>query len=520
MEQKRTRRTFDPSFKHHAALRVVEGKEKAAAVAADLGINIVSLYNWVKDYEKTKATAIANAQSQATQAAETAPTTQTPVETPSPIETPADEAPRRPKLQLKKRPQETTEAPAPTTVSPAAAESTPAPAPAFNNEPRVFSPTPEPAAQDIHLTPEVKEPAFETTASYSGPSSDNNARRENFQQRDKGNRRNSLFQRTMRGRNASKNEKALHDSFIQSAVNNAVASAQAKKAQENRPQPPKHNPNIYQVPVYDTESELRMDTASEGQEHEEPKWPIPSASQGRSWKVMHALDQRPNYKEESAKFGYVDEFDLPAENLPEVWAILDLMQKNADKHAFEEMVHSKDLNVPPEVLADPRTMVVSGPNVPNKPWLRKPRLNPIAEDFFQTTPDYSKSVYETYGGITLRLAKNSTGSPILLVEPSPNGGKDVTIDFSKFDRFVDDFYGDFVRDCKTVMMKQNPKEYPSLNAFIRIPDEPMWNPKLWAGVRTFNWRDGESLSEAWIRYAYDQRRNSRHQKYFYRTDRE
>ena len=54
MEQKRTRRTFDPSFKHHAALRVVEGKEKAAAVAADLGINIVSLYNWVKDYEKTK----------------------------------------------------------------------------------------------------------------------------------------------------------------------------------------------------------------------------------------------------------------------------------------------------------------------------------------------------------------------------------------------------------------------------------------------------------------------------------
>ena len=92
MEQKRTRRTFDPSFKHHAALRVVEGKEKAAAVAADLGINIVSLYNWVKDYEKTKATAIANAQSQATQAAETAPTTQTPVETSSPIESPAAEA--------------------------------------------------------------------------------------------------------------------------------------------------------------------------------------------------------------------------------------------------------------------------------------------------------------------------------------------------------------------------------------------------------------------------------------------
>lgn len=510
MEQKRTRRTFDPSFKHHAAQRVVEGKEKAAAVAADLGINIVSLYNWVKDYEKTKATAIANAVAQTTSAAETASAEQTPAETPSPIETSAAEAPKRPKLQLKKRAPEPTEA----SIAVASASAVSAAPQAFSNEPRVFSPSPEPTIQDARQTSEVTQSAFEAPASYSESSAEN-GRRDNFQQRDKGNRRNSLYQRTMRGRNISKNEKSAQEQY----TNNSTP-APIYKPQENRPQPPKHNPNIYQVPVYDTESELRMDTASEGQEHEEPKWPIPSASQGRSWKVMHALDQRPNYKEESAKFGYVDEFDLPAENLPEVWAILDLMQKNADKHAFEEMVHSKDLNVPPEVLADPRTMVVSGPNVPNKPWLRKPRLNPIAEDFFQTTPDYSKSVYETYGGITLRLAKNSTGSPILLVEPSPNGGKDVTIDFSKFDRFVDDFYGNFVRDCKTVMMKQNPKEYPSLNAFIRIPDEPMWNPKLWAGVRTFNWRDGESLSEAWIRYAYDQRRNSRHQKYFYRTDRE
>ena len=135
MEQKRTRRTFDPSFKHHAALRVVEGKEKAAAVAADLGINIVSLYNWVKDYEKTKATAIANAQSQAAQAAESAPTTQTPVETSSPIESPAAEAPRKPKLQLKKRPPETTEAAAPTAVTPAAA----APAP-VSHAPVVWMP--------------------------------------------------------------------------------------------------------------------------------------------------------------------------------------------------------------------------------------------------------------------------------------------------------------------------------------------------------------------------------------------
>ena len=234
MEQKRTRRTFDPSFKHHAALRVVEGKEKAAAVAADLGINIVSLYNWVKDYEKTKATAIANAQSQATQAAETAPTTQTPVETSSPIESPAAEAPRRPKLQLKKRPSETAEAASPAPVVPAPAVPTPAPAPAFNNEPRVFSPTPETADQETRRAPEVKEPAFETPASHSEFSS-NNSRRENFQQRDKGNRRNSLFQRTMRGRNASKNEKALHDSFIQSAVDNAVAFCSGPKKCAGKP---------------------------------------------------------------------------------------------------------------------------------------------------------------------------------------------------------------------------------------------------------------------------------------------
>ena len=109
MEQKRTRRTFDPSFKHHAAQRVVEGKEKAAAVAADFGINIVSLYNWVKDYEKTKATAIANAEAQTTSAAETASAEQTPAETPSPIETSAAEAPKRPKLQLKKRAPEPTD---------------------------------------------------------------------------------------------------------------------------------------------------------------------------------------------------------------------------------------------------------------------------------------------------------------------------------------------------------------------------------------------------------------------------
>lgn len=468
MEQKRTRRTFEPEFKLQAAKRVVEGKEKAAAVATDLGINLVSLYNWVKDYEKHKkedAPSVAETPRPSNTDAAEAATLQ-----PASAE-PVSEAPKRPKLQLKKP-----------RVVPVQEHSSPSADSLISQVPLEASPAPE---MPVSLAaPEVSSAEQDTQPEDSFR--DKAPREFNNNKGGQGQRRFNPYQRSPR-------------------------SFSRKEPRDNSQ--PKAAPTSY-----DAYEDFAAVEPSPTPAPEAPAWPTPSAAQGRSWKVMHALDQRPNYREESAQFGYVDEFALPAETLPEVWAILDVMQKKADKRAFAEMVHQKEINVPPEVLADPRSMTVQGPNVPNKPWLRKPRLNPVAEGFFQTTPDYTKSVYETYGGITLRLEKNSTGSPILLVVPSAQGGKDITIDFSKFDRFVDDFYGDFVRDCKTVMMKQNPKEYPSLNAFIRIPDEPIWNPKLWAGVRTFNWKDGESLSEAWIRYAQNERRNNRKQRSYYRND--
>ncbi|MCD8339302.1 MAG: transposase [Burkholderiales bacterium] len=244
---------------------------------------------------------------------------------------------------------------------------------------------------------------------------------------------------------------------------------------------------------------------------ERPPRPVPTAAEGRSWKVKGALSQRPNYREENEKHGYVDEFSIPAKNLDEVWQILSIMQDSVDKRAFSDMVHSRQLNVSEELLEDPKACTMQGPIVPNKPWLRKPRMNQVAEEFFQTTPEYAKSVYENYCGLDIRLDKNSDGTPILSVQKTPTGERSITIDFSKFDRFVDDFYGDFVRECKEVMMKRNPREYSSLNSFIRIPDEPLWNPKLWAGVRTFTWNPNESLSEAWINYASNnQRKNQRY----------
>ncbi len=243
---------------------------------------------------------------------------------------------------------------------------------------------------------------------------------------------------------------------------------------------------------------------------EKPPRPVPTAAEGRVWTVRGALGQRPNYREENEKHGYVDEFKVPGENLEHVWQILEIMQETADKRAFADMVHARQLNVPPEVLEDPKACTVQGPNIPNKPWLRKPKMNPVAEEFFQTTPEYAKAVYENYCGLDIRLDKNSDGTPILSVQEDPLGDRIITIDFSKFDRFVDDFYGDFVKECKEVMMRRNPREYSSLNSFIRIPDEPLWNPKLWAGVRTFPWKQGESLSEAWINYASSIRKNQRY----------
>lgn len=135
-----------------------------------------------------------------------------------------------------------------------------------------------------------------------------------------------------------------------------------------------------------------------------------------------------------------------------------------------------------------------------KPWQKQtPRMDPIAQDFFKTVPDYAKSVYEYVGPLCLRLGPNSVISPVLACEGNEDTGWVMDVDFSKFDRFVDEFYGGFVNECKTILMQKNPKEYHSLNAFIRYPDHPAWNPKLWAGERTVRVAPRESFAHAWLR---------------------
>lgn len=462
METKRTRRTFDPAFKVEAAKRVVIGHEKPAVVAADLGVNVVSLYQWVKELEKHKAAMQSKEDPAPVSSVQPAESVNPDI----PAEKPAD--------------------PAAKTLSEAPASSPQANA-SVQERPRLRLPRRhEAAAADAPAVQIETKPAADTPASGAAQTDSQTAQTQNVEA-------------------APSEEYIPHESRQTSKFNR---SNRKDRQRDNRKDNAQYASQRQQQMNSDAEDEPAQ-SASALQEEADSRWPQPSAEQGRHWKVMHALDQRPNYRTESEAYGYCDEFDLPAQNLSEVWSILDQMQKIADRRAFDNMVHSKELNVPPEVLADPRIMTVQGPNIPNKPWLRKPRLNPIAEDFFQTTPDYLKSVYETYGGLVIRLGKYSRGTPILLIEKAPEGGRNITINFTKFDRFVDDFYGNFVSDCKKIMMKLNPKEYPSLNAFIRIPDEPMWNPKLWAGIRTFNWRDDETLPEAWIRYASSLKRSQK-----------
>lgn len=467
METKRTRRSFSPEFKKQAVQRVLLLKEPATNVSAELEIKPETLSKWIKDYKKMVA------------------------EDPSYA---AAGAPKRPviKLAKKKTAPDTNESLEVQPENPVAQESVPT-APVFEQvetkvqEARVpeFVQPQEPAVEPVVPTVPVEsaaaevQPISENQEVSEAPAAEDVNPRTQQNEKGFGLRRQGKPFRNQRPNRNEKNQPKSNQEFIQPTM---------------------------------TVSEF-VEEPSVPEEPPKPKRPVPKASEGRSWRVAHALDQRPNYREENEEHGYVDEFSIPAEDLEQVWQILSIMQEKADTRAFAEMVHQKGLNVPDEVLENPRVATMQGPNVPNKPWLRKMRLHPAAEEFFQTTPDYAKAVYETYEGLDIRLDKNSEGTPILSVERTPTGSREITIDFSKFDRFVDDFYGDFVRDCKKVMMELNPKEYPGLNAFIRIPDEPMWNPKLWAGVRTFTWNDGESLSQAWIRYANSLRRNNRPHRY-------
>lgn len=507
METKRTRRTFSPEFKVAAARRVVDQKEKAADVAQSIGVSVVSLYQWVKDYERLTAAhprvdAVSSASPAAAQPAAPAPRAE-------PVASPKQEAPLE---QVKTKPQYQQ-------AEPQAAYDTQAnsPKPVATARTTEFAHRPK-----IQLRPRttLQEPPKQTFTPSSSSSAVQNDYDSSF-----GEFVEPTFERipvpnapqfSQGFRNREQQSERPKKEFQPRApkepreprekrqFNNDASQFNDTRAQFNNERSQRKNQQAAAPQQQETIADFEESQLAPAAEA--PKRPVPSASQGRSWKVMHALDQRPNYKAESQALGYADEFAIPAQNLDEVWAILEQMQKNIDKRAFAQMVHDKGINVPYEVLEDPKGATVPGPNVPNKPWLRKPRQHQAAEEFFQTTPEYARSVYETYGGLTMRLDKNSEGTPVYEIKPSPMGGRDITIDFSKFDRFVDDFYGEFVRECKEVMMEQNPKEYPGLNAFIRIPDEPMWNPKLWAGLRTFNWKDSESLAQAWIRYAQSLRK--------------
>lgn len=498
METRRTRRTFSPEFKLAAVRRCIEGHEKPANVAQELDISVVSLYQWIKEFEKDR---LASQQGS--------------LNSPAP-------------------------APEPSMVSQQKEPTKPEGEASDSKEERPSQPLTQVETRKLGLPKKTQETTHTNSSALQHQRTNDQNFKQKIQLKTKGNQessgpRQSIAPAVKRFFDFETNEPSVASQKVETPTKVApVASTektvapQASKSTEVRSSPPNTARPQQQAPKHEATKpheakERQNDKPNRQTPHEEPQEtnaqenkqkvvqnqpprPVPLASQGRSWMVKNALSQRPNYKAEGEAFGYVDEFSVPADNLNEVWAILEQMQKNIDKRAFAEMVHSKGINVPREVLEDPRGATVPGPNVPNKPWLRKPRMHQVAEEFFQTTPEYSRSVYETYGGLTMRLDKNSEGTPIYEIKRNINGGKDITIDFSKFDRFVDDFYGDFVRDCKQVMMEQNPKEYPSLNAFIRIPDEPMWNPKLWAGLRTFNWRDDETLAHAWIRHAQSLRK--------------
>ncbi len=497
MEPKRTRRFFTPEFKKQAAERVIISKEKAIAVAQDLDISVVSLYQWIKEYSKTEPGVAKEA----------------PAASPAPAaepKAPAEQVLRsaRPKISLGERYQRRD-------ISRGSGD-------------MFFMVSESPSVQrkmgTLGLGDDSEKEAKREEQKVSAESEPMVLKQEMAPVKSpKPSEVPVLGEKTDEELKAAmvRNPKTITGPgpVISPLVGAASMATQAepeeapaeKPAEEEAPEQGREGRNFQkqrrQKQYENRAPKLEAETTPPIEER--PPRPLPTAAEGRSWRVKGALEQRPNYKEENEHYGYVDEFAVPANDLLEVWKILEIMQDKADRRAFADMVHSRQLNVPDEVLADPKGATVPGPNVPNKPWLRKPRMHQVAEEFFQTTPEYAKAVYESYAGLDIRLGKNSDGTPILSSVDKPDGSKEITIDFARFDRFVDDFYGDFVHECKKIMMEMNPKEYSSLNSFIRIPDEPLWNPKLWAGVRTFTWKNGESLSEAWIHYASSLRKNPR-----------
>lgn len=481
MQEKRIRRTFSPEFKQRAVEKVLRDGQPIVEVARDLDINRVSLDNWIKAAKEKGFNFFSSSSKQVEEEHAPEPVQVEMKPQPAPVEEPS------PLVQIETIKEKKEEPEVPNVLARKTITLKPGfkrqprqepkdllssylfedPTPSKNApEPEVFESSAETIPQDtiVEVSPVVQAPVEqpkETISSEDGfvkspsdqPRSDFRSPRQNRQDRfQKKNKQDRWAQR-------NQNRATVDD------IDNSYPSLD---------QQPEYVPEI---PV-----QKRRET-------------------GSRYFVEGALDQFPQYKERNEGLGYQDTFQVYAKTLEDIWIILQTIKENTDRKAFAKWVAQQGLNVSDELLANPRQKNISNDTrQPRKPWQKQtPRMDPIAQDFFKTVPDYTKSVYEYVGPLCLRLGPNAVVSPVLACEGNEDTGWVMDVDFSKFDRFVDEFYGGFVNECKTILMQKNPKEYHSLNAFIRYPDHPAWNPKLWAGERTVRVAPRESFAHAWLR---------------------
>lgn len=481
MQEKRVRRTFSPEFKQRAVEKVLRDGQPIVEVARDLDINRVSLDNWIKA-AKEKGFDFFSASPKEVQEETTPKLVQVETKTQPalfddpipPVEAEAapekQEEPEAPKPMARKtitlkpgfkrqpRPEPKDLLSDYLFKDPTPPESSPEPVP--------FESSSEVIPQDtiVEVSPVVPAPAEETKETIS--SEDSFVKPQSDQPRNE----------------------------FRAPRQNRQERFQKKNKQERWAQK-----NQNKAPVEDLDNSY---SSADQQPEYVPETPVQKRREtGSRYFVEGALDQIPQFKERNESLGYQDTFQVYAKTLEDIWIILQTIKENTDRKAFAKWVAQQGLNVSEELLANPRQKNISNDTrQQRKPWQKQtPRMDPIAQDFFKTVPDYAKSVYEYVGPLCLRLGPNSVISPILACEGNENTGWVMDVDFSKFDRFVDEFYGGFVNECKTILMQKNPKEYHSLNAFIRYPDHPAWNPKLWAGERTVRVAPRESFAHAWLR---------------------
>lgn len=483
MQEKRVRRTFSPEFKQRAVEKVLRDGQPVVEVARDLDINRVSLDNWIKA-AKEKGFNFFSANPKEVQETPTPELVQ--VETkPQPAQ--AEEPLPLTQVETVSEKQEEPELPKPM------ARKTITLKPGFKRQPRqepkdllsgyLFEdPTPtkdSPKEASFESSPETipQETIVEVSPVAETLSEQPNER----------------FSSSEEGVSKPSDDQPRND-FRPQRQNRQDRGFQKKNKQDRWAQK-----NQNKAPVDDVDGNF---ASADQQPEYVPEVPVQKRrATGSRYFVEGALDQFPSYKERNESLGYQDTFQVYAKTLEDIWIILQTIKENTDRKAFAKWVAQQGLNVSDELLANPRQKNLSNDTrQQRKPWQKQtPRMDPIAQDFFKTVPDYAKSVYEYVGPLCLRLGPNSVISPVLACEGNEDTGWVMDVDFSKFDRFVDEFYGGFVNECKTILMQKNPKEYHSLNAFIRYPDHPAWNPKLWAGERTVRVAPRESFAHAWLR---------------------